>query len=111
MRDEIEGFAEYLRGKGVEPENTYLFMQGHTLFENVTVPLLESICSKLRRLEMEHINDSSAKGTPLMNALDNYRNSTQMGIRNLLLTNTNYKDCFLYKRLRDDIRAYVSRIL
>lgn len=103
--------GERMKARDLFPENTYLFMQGHTLFENVTVPLLESICSKLRRLEMEHINDSSAKGTPLMNALDNYRNSTQMGIRNLLLTNTNYKDCFLYKRLRDDIRAYVSRIL
>jgi hypothetical protein len=86
-------------------------MQGHTLFENVTVPMLESICSKLRKLEIARINESSATGTPLMNALENYRNSTQMGIRNLLLTNTNYKDCFLYKRLRDDIQAYVSRML
>ena len=103
--------GERMKARDLFPENTYLFMQGHTLFENVTVPMLESICGRLRRLEVARINESSATGTPLMNALENYRNSTQMGIRNLLLTNTKYKDCFLYKRLRDDIQAYVSRML
>ncbi len=102
--------GERMKTRDLFPENTYLFMQGHTLMENVTIPVLESICGKLRHLEMERINNSSASGTPLMNALDNYRNSTQLGIRSLLLTNIHYKSCFLYKRLRDDIRLYVNRL-
>ncbi len=102
--------GERMKACDLFPENTYLFMQGHTLFENVTIPILESICSKLRRLEKERINSASISGTPLVNAFENYHNSTQLGIRNLLLTNTNYKSCFLYKRLRDDIRHYVYRL-
>lgn len=102
--------GERMKTRDLFPENTYLFMQGHTLFENVTIPILESICSKLRHLEKGRINASTASGTPLLNAFENYHNSTQLGVRNLLLTNTNYKDCFLYKRLRDDILLYINRI-
>lgn len=106
----VKAEGERMKSRDLFPENTYLFMQGHTLFENVTIPILESICSKLRHFEKSRISSSTASGTPLQNAFENYHNSTLLGIRGLLLTNTNYKDCFLYKRLRDDIQLYINRI-
>lgn len=109
-RAQIEAAGEEMRSRDLYPDNTYLFMQGHTLFENVAIPILESICNKLKNLELRKINDSSTSGVPLANALDNYRNASQLSIRDLLLTNTDYRDCFLYKRMRDDIRSYVAKV-
>lgn len=108
--DEVKAQSSELAQRDLFPDNTYLFMQGHTLFENVVIPVLESICSKLKTLEMRKINYSSTKGIPLENALDNYRNASQLSIRELLLTNNDYRNCFMFKKLRDDIRAYFAQL-
>ena len=110
MRDEIEGFAEYLRGKGVEPENTYLYMHGHTLMDNVVMIMLNSVCDKLRTMSINKINSSNKTGLPLKNELSNYVNSLR-SIRDVLLDNENYTSCPLYALLQEDIQDYLTRTI
>ena len=110
MRDEIEGFAEYLRGKGVEPENTYLFMHGHTLMDNVVMPMLNAVCDKLRQMSVAKINSSKKEGLSLKNEMSNYMNSLR-SIRDVLLDNENYTSCPLYEKLREDIHDYLKRTI
>ena len=43
MAERIASFAEELRAKGVTEENTYLFMHGHTLMDNVVMVLLNTV--------------------------------------------------------------------
>jgi hypothetical protein len=38
-----------LLNMGLTPETTYLFMQGHSVFENVVMPLLTPVCTLLRK--------------------------------------------------------------
>lgn len=107
MASEIPAFAERIRAKGVEPELTYLFMHGHTLMDNVVLPVLSGVCEKLRQLSLSQIICSSKEGVALKNEMSNY-NNTLRSIRDVLLDNENYTTSPLYKRLKADIQQYID---
>ncbi len=100
-------FGEHLRSRGVEPEQTYLFMHGHTLMDNVVMILLSGVCEKLRQLSIAKIVASSKEGIALKNEMSNYTNSLR-SIRDVLLDNDNYTSCPLYKLLKADIQRYID---
>ena len=110
MRDEIADFGNYLRTMGVEPENTYLYMHGHTLMDNVVMPMLSSVCDKLRQMSVAKINSSKKQGLSLKNEMSNYMN-TLRSIRDVLLDNENYTSCPLYAKLREDIQRYLENTI
>ena len=107
MAAEVEAMGERLKSKGVEEDNCYLYMHGHTLMDNVVMPLLKAVCDKLRQLSVAKITNSKVEGTALKNELQNYTN-TLRSIHDVLLDNENYTACPLYKRLRDDIQTYLD---
>lgn len=104
---EVYILADKLQKRGVEQDNCYLFMQGHTLMDHVVMPLLSSVCDKLRQLSVAKIHGSKVEDVALKNELQNYTN-TLRSIRDVLLDNENYTSCPLYKRLRDDIQEYLD---
>ncbi len=104
---DIRRFAEYLQTKGVEPAETYLFMHGHTLLDNVVMVLLSGVCEKLRQLSIAKIVASSKEGVALKNEMSNYTNSLR-SVRDVLLDNDNYTSCPLYKLLKADIQRYID---
>ena len=103
----LDAFDRRLRKRGVTPESAYLFMQGHTLMDNVAIVMLNSVCEYLKSMAMERITSSQKKGISLHNELSNYNNSLR-SVRNILLENEAYKECFLYKKLRNDIERYIA---
>ncbi len=108
MRGKVEDFGRYLlAAKNVVPEQTYLYMHGHTLMDNVVMVLLNDVCDKLRRLSQSRINTSSKEGVALRDEINNYNNSLR-SIRDVLLDNENYTTCPLYKRLSLDIEHYIE---
>ena len=106
----VETFGQGLRKMGVESDNCYLYMHGHTLMDNVVMPLLNAVCDKLRQLSVAKIHNSKVEGVALQNELQNYTN-TLRSIRDVLLDNENYTSCPLYKKLRDDIQEYLDRMI
>lgn len=106
----LDEFAERLQEKGVTPENTYLFMHGHTLMDNVVMIMLNSVCDKLRTMSINKINSSNKTGLPLKNEMSNYVNSLR-SIRDVLLDNENYTSCPLYALLQNDIQDYLTRTI
>ena len=107
MGDRLEALVAKLEKRGVTKENCYLYMHGHTLMDNVVLPLLTSVCDKLRQLSIAKIRGSKVEGIALKNELQNYTN-TLRSIKDVLLDNENYTDSPLYKQLRDDIQAYLD---
>lgn len=99
--------SDYLATKGVTPELTYLFMQGHTLMDCVVMVLLQTVCEKLRQMSLAKIVASSKEGIALKNEISNYTNSLR-SIRDVLLDNENYTSCPLYKMLKADIQRYID---
>ena len=106
----IEAYATTLQKRGVERYNCYLFMHGHTLMDNVVMPLLSAVCDKLRQLSVAKIHNSKVEGIAKKNELQNYTN-TLRSIRDVLLDNENYTSCPLYKRLRNDIQEYLDMMI
>ena len=107
MIEPMREFEEQLRARGLKPENTYLFMHGHTLMDNVVMVLLNTVCEKLREMSIARITASEKRGVALKNEMSNYTNSLR-SIRDVLLDNENYTTCPLYRRLQRDIERYIA---
>ena len=110
MIETMKEVEEQLRQRGVKPENTYLFMHGHTLMDNVVMILLNTVCEKLRAMSIARITASQKQGVALKNEMSNYTNSLR-SIRDVLLDNENYTKCPLYKSLQRDIERYIARTI
>ena len=110
MLGRLESLATELEKRGVRNDNCYLYMHGHTLMDNVVMPLLTSVCDKLRQLSIAKIHNSKVQGIALKNELQNYTN-TLRSIKDVLLDNENYTDSPLYKQLHDDIQRYLDSMI
>ena len=104
---------EYLATKneimslGVTPQTTYLYMQGHHLFDTVVSPILSKVCNLLRQERQNEIYHASAHRTQKRNEMSCYDNSLQ-DIKVMLKKNTGYVFSDQFRRLQDDIRNYLS---
>lgn len=107
MAERMPAFERALLSRGVTPDNVYLFMHGHTLKDNVVMVALNAVCDKLRLMAGNKINNSAREGLSLTNELSNYNNSL-CNVRDALLFNENYKQCFLYKKLQSDIEQFLE---
>ncbi|MCR5819925.1 MAG: DUF4435 domain-containing protein [Bacteroidaceae bacterium] len=96
-----------LLSMGLTPETTYLFIQGHTLFENVVMPLLSPICNMLRREREREIQRLACHSTQRQNELSSYQHS-QMPIELVLRRNIYFKDAPMYQQIRDNITKIIN---
>ncbi len=106
--DDVERFGIELMHRGVRPEETYLYMHGHTLMDNVVMVILDAVCERLRKMSLERIYASNKDGVALKNEVSNYQNA-QRSIRDVLLDNELYTDCPLYHKVKHDIETFLKR--
>ena len=105
---QVEHFKAKIRERGVDEGNTYLFMHGHTLLDNVVTPMLNAVCEKLKLIAGQRIVTSAQRGTAFSNEVSNYRNAL-LSVRDTLVYNEDYKECPLYHRLYADIAAMLKK--
>lgn len=108
-RGRVKALQEELKQLGVTPETTYLFVQGHNLFENVVLKLLHPICAQLRREREYEIKYLAEHNQQMQNELTCYQHS-QAGIDFILRKSIGYKEAPLYQRLRNDVRRFLDEI-
>ena len=105
---------EYLKTKdlllklGVTPETTYLYVQGHHLFNNVVVPTMQVVCDELRRERESDIRRKSCHAMQMQNELSAYNNS-QSDISQMLKKGLGYTHSAPYKRLLSDVEKMLSK--
>lgn len=97
---------EEMLNLGVTPETTYLYMQGHALFDNVVVPLLQPICALLRKEREREIKVLAEHDVQRQNELACYQHS-QSPIEDVLRKNVGYKKSAPYQRLRKDVEKFL----
>lgn len=100
--------AELLR-LGVTPETTYLYIQGHTLFDNVVCPLLNPVCVILRKEREREIRNLAEHEIQRQNELSCYQHS-QNPVEEMLRKNTGFKDAPPYQLLRRDLARLVESV-
>ncbi len=93
---------------GVTPQTTYLFVQGHHLFDTVTAPILTKVCNQLRQERQNEIHNAQAHRTQKRNEMSCYEN-TRQDVKTLLKKNTGYTQSAPFLRLQDDIRRYLDQ--
>jgi len=98
-----------LQRMGIKPENTYLYMHGHTLFENVVMTLLTPVCNILRREREREINELAVHETQKQNELSSYRHS-QMPVDVMLRKSIGFKNSPQYQLLKEDIMRLMADV-
>lgn len=104
---EIEALTKELTQLGVTPDNTYLYIQGHHLLDNIVSPLIGKVCSCLRNEREEEIRRNAVHYTQMSNELSSYEHSLQ-DVKQMLRRNTNYKNSPEFQRLSADIRSWLD---
>ena len=92
---------------GVTPENTYLFIQGHHLKENVVMKLLSPVCVRLRREREVEIRTLACHAQQYRNELTAYHRSLQT-IESVLRKNTNYEEAPTYTLVKNDVERLIQ---
>jgi len=121
----VKYFANQLSLSGLESKNTYLFIQGHILYDNVTLPLLRVVCNSLKTDSIKEINQSSAKAdhknkirNDYLKSIGNSSKEDESGRENenektdrvklVLSLNKNFENCFLFEKISTDIENYLE---
>ena len=60
---------------GVTPSTTYLYIQGHHLFDAIVAPIMSKVCNRLRTERENEISRTAVHRTQMHNELSCYENS------------------------------------
>lgn len=94
---------------GLTPETTYLFMQGHSVFENVVMPLLTPVCILLRKEREREINKLAEHEIQRQNELACYQHS-QAPVDDMLRKSTGFRTSKPYEWLSADITRLMVEV-
>ena len=106
-KEEYLATKEDIKALGVTAQTTYLYIQGHHLFDTVVSPMLTKVCNLLRQERQNEIYHSVAHKTQKRNEMTCYENSLQ-DIKVMLKKNTGYLTSEQFRRLQDDVRRYLE---
>lgn len=98
-----------LLNMGLTPDTTYLFMQGHSVFENVVMPLLTPVCTLLRKEREREIVKLAEHEIQRQNELACYQHS-QAPVDDMLRKNTGFRTSKPYEWLSEDIKRLMEEV-
>ena len=106
-KEEYLQTKESMKSLGVTPQTTYLYIQGHHLFDTVLIPILNKVCNRLRQEREEEIYRTAQHHTQRRNEMSCYEHSLQ-DIRQTLRKNTGYMMSEHFRRTQQDVEAYIT---
>lgn len=106
-KDEYLKTKEDLQKLGVTQETTYLYVQGHHLFNTVVVPTMQMVCDELRREREREIRSKALHVVQMQNELSAYTHS-QSDVPLMLRKSQGYTHSAPYKRMIADIERIVN---
>lgn len=106
---DVEDLKGILRSLGVRPENTYYFMQGHHIFENVTMRVVGPVCQYLRSERENEIKELAAHEMQFQNELTSYGHSL-CSVELMLKKNRAIRDCEPFERLKRDLEKFLAKL-
>ena len=93
---------ESLKALGVTADTTYLYIQGHHLFDKVVVPMMKKVCDYLVRQRQSEISRQSQHSTQKHNELSCYNRSVE-DIEGMLRKNVGYVFSEPFQRIKADV--------
>ena len=108
-RQSYQQVKDDLSRLGVTADNTYLYIQGHHLFDKVVVPMLENVCGRLVREREAEIDRQSVHTTQRCNELSCYSNSLE-DVAAMLRKNAGGMASDQFRQIQRDVEAFVKAI-
>lgn len=106
---ELHDLSAQLATLGVSPDDTYLYIQGHHLYDQVVMPLMKSVCARLVREREREITQQSMHSTQRRNELSCYTNSVG-DINASVRKNVGFIASTPYRHIVDDLQRYVDSL-
>jgi len=106
-KEQYLALKDEVKQLGVTPQTTYLYIQGHHLFDTVVAPILSKVCNLLRQERQNEIYLSEAHKTQKRNEMSCYENSLQ-DVKAMLKKNSGYMMSDQFRRLQSDVRQYLD---
>ena len=94
---------------GLTPATTYLYIQGHTLFDGVVMPLLTPICNILRREREREITRLAMHATQKQNEWSSYAHSI-CSVDVMLKKGSGFRQSPPYQLLKADITRLMADV-
>lgn len=105
--NEIKKLSDELKNLGVKPETTYLYIQGHHLFDRIVLPILRRVCSILVHQRQNEINTQSINYNQRQGELACYARSVT-DVETMLKKNTGYIESKEYHQILADVEAFLA---
>ena len=97
-----------LKRLGVTPQETYLYIQGHHLFDAVVAPVMTKVCNRLRMERESEISRTAVHRTQMHNELSCYENSLA-DTKQMLKKNMGYRQSPQFLQLQETREARIGR--
>lgn len=107
--DDIENLKNELASLGVNPENTYLFIQGHTVEDNFVLMFMNPLHLSLKKEVENSIRILARNAKEITQEINHYKNKISEP-KEVLKANTEYKSCFLYQKIKTDLDQFIQTI-
>lgn len=106
-REAYKALDKELKDLGVTPETTYMFIQGHFLFDQVVTPLVENVSKHLIEDREDDIRRQSKHDTQFKNELACYEHSLE-GIPSMLKKHTIYLSSPFVLQTITDLKSLIN---
>lgn len=106
-KESYQKVKEDIKRLGVTPDTTYMYIQGHHLFDSVVTPMMKQVCNRLVRDRQSEISRQSVHNTQCRNELACYTSSIGE-VEFMLKKNVGYLQSEQYNSIANDLQRYLD---
>ena len=107
--ENVENLKNELDNLGVNSENTYLFIQGHAVEDNFVLMFMNPLHLSLKKEVENYIRTLARNSNEIVQEINHYKTKISEP-KEVLKTNTEFKACFLYQKIKADLEQFIQTI-
>ena len=108
LKDALPETERMLRDLGINDNNTYLYIQGHHLFDLVVSPVVQTVCDILRNEQENDIRDRAVHSEQARTEIACYENSLGK-VKIMMKKNTYYQFSPEFQKILADVERYLEK--
>nr|WP_297059448.1 DUF4435 domain-containing protein [Prevotella sp.] len=108
LKDALPETDRMLRDLGINDNNTYLYIQGHHLFDLVVSPVVQTVCDILRNEQENDIRDRAVHSEQARTEIACYENSLGK-VKMMMKKNTYYQFSPEFQKILADVERYLEK--
>lgn len=108
LKDALPETERMLRDLGINDNKTYLYIQGHHLFDLVVSPVVQTVCDILRNEQENDIRDRAVHSEQARTEIACYENSLGK-VKMMMKKNTYYQFSPEFQKILADVERYLEK--